>query len=225
MGQAQQPASQHPRSSAAPLHLLTTCPPTLPPQEAFALLAQFPQASLERHLSLPDWQALLDVGLAGPLPTGGSKGGSGGRAVSKHAVAIQGTSQQLLLRYLGLEGGVTGGEEGAGSQEGSQLEVGEEESVPLSDEEDDGDVEEVGQQEGGTAGSGSGGDDPPAWVGRLQALQELPPHGDGCAVALHLRSAWREALAAALEPVQVALINAQVEGAEEGKEEEDAMWG
>lgn len=209
-------------------------PPACFLQAVFALIVQFPQASLEQHLSLHEWQALLDAGLAGPLPSASAASASstaGGRAAAKHAAAIREAAQQLLLRYLGLE---SNGDEG-------QQQVGQagHEFVPPSDDEEEegrgaassqGEAameEDGGPSAGGDGcgGSGSASDAsgrPPAWVSRLQALQALPPHAAGCPVAVHLAAAWQAALAAVLSPEQQAA--AGIEGDAAAESVDDGLW-
>lgn len=149
------------------------------------MLAQFPQASLERQLALPDWQTLLDIGLAGPLPSAGG----GAKAASKHAAAIRGIAVQLLQRYLGLgkEGGGGGGaaEGDADSEGGGHQWVSQEEGTA---EEQPAEVA-AGQVDA----AGNGRSD--AWLHRLQELQLPATRGSTCAVALHLQAAWDAALA------------------------------
>ncbi len=225
-------------------------PSWLPMQAAFALLAQFPRASLESRLSLADWQTLLDVGLAGLPPSGpataGPAGGSGtvgGGAAAKHAASIQEAAQQLLLRFLGLE---DAGEEGEQQQRQREGEAGQD-FVPASDEEEeeeeaegeggsshrlaDADMEDAAGSPAGSEGaSGSEHSPSPAWLARLEALRTLPPHADGCPLAAHLAAAWHAALVAALSSEQQAaagIASGEGEAAAEGElgeDDDDDMW-
>lgn len=230
-------ACWRPNHSAA--RLLKAAPPLFPCrpqpstaccwQEAFSQLARFPQARLEARLSLADWQTVLDAGLAGPLPSGAGAGAMA--AAAKHAATIRVTAQALLLRRLGLADGGEDEEEGEEEAEDGgtlvQASDGEDEWLPAAA------AAGVRQLRAGGAGAGSTA----AWMARLEALRALPPHAEACATAAHLRAAWREALVAALEPQQLALLGegepgggGAAEAVEDGEgggggvEEEDEMW-
>ena len=210
------------RAPCSPLHP----PPSSCAQEAFSQLARFQQARLEARLSLADWQTVLDAGLAGPPPPGAEADG-GKAAAAKAAAAIRDTAQALLLRYLGLAAEGGGGADG---EEGEEEEVNGE-LVLASD----------GEDEWLPAVAAAGGRQQPdslaVWVARLEALRALPPHAEACATATHLRAAWRDTLAAALQPEQLAVLGevepagdaggATAAGEGEGSASggEDDMWG
>lgn len=178
------------------------------------MLAQLPAASLERHMALPDWQAVLELGLAGPLPTGGGKAGAPG----KHAAAIHVAAQALLLRHLGLLAAPAAlGEEGW-------------DGVPPTDDEEEQWAGTVGRPAGasGEAMEDGSGSQRAAWQARLQALQALPPHAEGCSVAARLGEAWAVAAAVAATAASGAATEAaEAQGAEEeleGEQGADLMW-
>jgi hypothetical protein len=158
-------------------------------REAMRLLAQFPQASLERLLAESEWRAMLDTGLAGPVPgsCGGKRGiGAASAGACKHAAAIRSTAVQLLRRHLAASGmGGDRGEREAAAGNGSGTEE-----------------EEMGK----------GGEQPPAtsctWMHRLQALQPPPSAAAPSNAASLLRcstcgAAWASALQQVLSPEQL----------------------
>lgn len=193
-------------------------------REAFALLARFLQPTLERWLQLPDWQAVLDSGLAGPLP-----GGATGKLAQKHAPAIRDSAQQLLLRFLGLPGSEDDGgsdaggaaAEGGGSQDWVLEGLEGLEGEKQAEEEEAGCVvmTEGEEEEDTPSGRGCARAGSPAWVRQLRAVQPpqaadlLPQHSGApgsaqhaAAVVGHLQAAWQEALGQVLGPEQLAAV-------------------
>ena len=171
--------------------------------DAFAMLVQFPQASLERHLALTDWQTLLDIGLAGPLPCTTGAGGGSKPAPKQQASEVQSAARQLLQQYLGVgaSGGgeksaAADGEEGSGADGHGFGSPGQEEDEQMAEG-----WEEEEEEEQAAAAS---------WVQKLRALQ-LPPHAanDGSAATRHLQAAWQEALEQALTQEQLEVASAQ----------------
>ena len=172
--------------------------------DAFAMLARFPQASLERHLALGDWQALLDIGLAGPLPctTGGGGGGGIKPASKQHMSATQAAAMQLLRQYLGV-GGSRGGEESATADDEDEEGGGADgHSFGSSGQEEHAQMAEGWEEEEQAAAA--------SWALKLRALQ-LPPRAanDESAAAQHLQAAWQEALGQVLTQEQLQVAAAQ----------------
>jgi hypothetical protein len=169
---------------------------------AFAMLAQFPLAILERHLAQEDWQALLDIGLAGPLPctTDGGSGGGSKAASKQHMTNTQAAARQLLRQYLDADASGGGEESATADEEAAEGGGADRHSFGSSGQEKheqmaEGWEEEKQEQAQAAAAS---------WVLKLRALQ-LPPHAanDESAAAQHLQAAWQEALGQVLTQDQL----------------------
>lgn len=150
---------------------------------AFAMLVQFPRASLARLLTVQDWQAVLDAGLAGPPPGPGAKPG-GSKAAGRHAGAIRAAATELLRRYLGITRAVGGDEEDVWADAVAE------------------DAAEAGEwdQAGAQAAEKQEGD---AWLGKLDRLGVPHLLSSSNPAASHLQGAWRQALQEVLSEEQL----------------------
>lgn len=168
-------------------------------EQAFAMLAQFLRGSLVRLLSVQDWQAVLDAGLAGPLPRLGGKTGSSKQAVRRTG-AIRAAATELLQLYLCISPGNRQGrrtEQRSASRAASSDEEDLWEDSSGEEEDKAGDLDQAGtpaaeQQEDA------------AWPDRLQQLG-IPHLLNGTnSAASHLQGAWRQALQKLLNEEQLA---------------------